>query len=335
MVTRGQVEAFVGRAYGLVVLRSLVELPQGVHSKAWLAHTDTDDWVIKVSDPGADSPAALSAQAELYRFLNSRGLHTPEVRADRSGQHVSIMETQRAALPGHFDAASSAPSAAPESVSGDDVRHVATQVARLHATMDEFGRRDEIVADREKSREEWGRQVTGCFPDLIRSPTGGCFSAAERSWFRVIDGELVAFLGSYFPDPASLSEAVLHGDLSFEHVRLLATGDAYFFDFGDMCWGPVAHELAQFLRGFRDASISFERWAQLRSWVLEGYRSGQVFTATDAAAIDVFILNRVVAVSKYILELNPENPSAAGAQAIKSAYRLAEAVLRKRHLSKN
>jgi Ser/Thr protein kinase RdoA (MazF antagonist) len=165
----------------------------------------------------------------------------------------------------------------------------------------------------------------------MASPTAAGFTSAERSWLRAVDAALVAYLDDNFPDPTSLSQAVLHGDLSFEHVRLRPNGAVYFFDFGDMCWGPVAHELAQFLRGFHDVPISFERWADLRCWLLEGYRSRHVFTATDAAAIDVFLLNRAVALAKCILELNADKASASSAEAIKNTYRLAEAVLHKRH----
>jgi Ser/Thr protein kinase RdoA (MazF antagonist) len=98
-VTRNQVQASVERAYGLRVLRPLNDLPPGVHSQAWLAHTDDGEWVVKVSDPRSDSPAMLSAQCELYGFLNGRGLHAPEVRADRSGRHVSALAEPDAGLP--------------------------------------------------------------------------------------------------------------------------------------------------------------------------------------------------------------------------------------------
>jgi hypothetical protein len=87
------------------------------------------------------------------------------------------------------------------------------------------------------------------------------------------------------------------------------------------------------LRSFQDPPISFERWAGLRSWLLEVYRATRVFTAKDERAIDVFLLNRVVAEAKYILELNGDEASANGAAAIKSSYRLAEVVLRNGHLA--
>jgi Ser/Thr protein kinase RdoA (MazF antagonist) len=168
---------------------------------------------------------------------------------------------------------------------------------------------------------------------LIKSATAACLTASERSWLETIDTSIVAYLNDHFPDPTSLSQGILHGDLSFEHVRLLSDRDVYFFDFGDMSWGPVAHELALFLRSFQDSPISFERWADLRSWLLAGYRATRVFTAEDEAAIDVFLLNRVVAEAKYILELNGDQASATGAAVIKSGYRLAEVVLRRGHLA--
>ncbi len=330
VVSRDQVEAVVEGSYGLRLVRQLVGLPPGVHSQTWLAATDDGEWVVKISDVRCDSLATLSAQCQLFDFLNSRGLQTPVVRADQSGHRVSVMGAFGTPYPVTVMRHRRLGRLAPESVTADELRHVAAQVARLHATMDEFVGKDETVADREKSENEWGRQVVGCHPSLMESPTAECFSASERSWFEATDTALLAYLDANFPDPGSLSQAVLHGDLSFEHVRMLPNRDVYFFDFGDMCWGPVAHELAQFLRGFRDVAISPDRWADLRRWLLEGYRSRRVFTTADAAAIDVFLLNRVVALAKYVLELNGDQASVSGAEAIKSAYRLAQTVLTNR-----
>ncbi len=328
-MTSDQVHATVERGYGLHVLTPLVDLPQGVHSRAWLAHTDDGDWVVKVSDPRSDPPAALTAQCELFGYLNSRGLHTPEVRADLTGNQVSTVVSPPGEFPVTMMRYHQLHRLSPESVSADDLRQVAGQIARLHATMDEFPNKPDIVSDQGKAQNEWGQQVTGCYPALINSPTAEWFTTAELTWIAAIDTRLIAYIDDHLPDPSSLSQAVLHGDLSFEHVRLLPDRQVYFFDFGDMCWGPVAHELAQFLRGFRDTPISFERWADLRRWLLEGYRSRRVFTATDAAAIDAFLLNRVVALAKYVLELadDSENASGNAAEVIKNAYQLADTML--------
>jgi Ser/Thr protein kinase RdoA (MazF antagonist) len=332
-VTADQARGFVQRRYGLRVLHPLIDLPQGVHSRAWLAHTDDGEWVVKVSDPRSDSPATLLAQCELYAFLNSRGLHAPVVKVNRAGHHVSTITVFAGTYPITLMRYHQLRRLEPESVSADDLRQVAAQVARLHATMDEFPGKHEIILDRDKSLAEWGQQDEGCYEMLIGSPIVEYFTTAEKSWLRAIDTALLAHLDASFPDPAALSQAVLHGDLSFEHVRFLPSREVYFFDFGDMSWGPIAHELAWFLQGFRSAPISFERWADLRRWLLEGYRSRNGFTETDAAAIDVFLLNRAVGLAKYIVELNTNEPSPATAEAIRSTYLLAEAVLQQRHLS--
>lgn len=331
-VTAGQVRATVERAYGLRVSGPLVDLPQGVHSRAWLAHTDDGDWVVKVSDPDSDPPATLAAQCELYSFLISRGLQVPAVRADSVGDRVSGLLDSDAQYPVTVMRHHQLGRLTPESALADDLRRVAGQIARLHAAMDDFATKNAIVADHEKSDDEWGRQDTGCYAGLVESPIASRFAPDELTWLRSVDVALVDYLAATYPDPASLSQSVLHGDLSFEHVRLLPNGEVYFFDFGDMCWGPVAHEVAQLLRGSYSPGITFDRWSDLRRWFLEGYRSRRVFTPLDAGAIDVFLVNRVVALAKYIVELNLGNPSSDGSEAIKAAYRLAEAVLRGRHL---
>jgi Ser/Thr protein kinase RdoA (MazF antagonist) len=331
-VTEDQVQGVVEGRYGLRVVQPLINLPEGVHSRAWLAHTDDGEWVVKVSDPRSDSPGTLSAQCGLYAFLNSRGLHAPVVKVDRAGHNVSTVTVAAVTYPITLMRHHQLRRLEPESVSADDLRQVAAEVARLHSTMDEFPRKHEIILDREKSRAEWGQQAEGCYEKLIESPTAECFTTAEKSWLRAIDTELLAHLETNFPDPAALTQAVLHGDLSFEHVRLLLNRQVYFFDFGDMCWGPAAHELAWFLRGFYNGPISFERWSNLRRWLLEGYRSRHLFTEADAAAIDVFLLNRAVGLANYIIELNANEVSPDAADAIRNTYRLAEAVLQRHHL---
>lgn len=332
MPTREQTRAFVEHLYDLHVDDPLADLPQGVHSRAWLAHSDQGDWVVKVTDPRHESSQALQGQSAMYEYLNRSGFHTPDIRVARSGDHVSILTKSGMEFPVTLMRYHRLQRLAPDTVSPQELRLVGAEIARLHTTMDHFTRKNEIVANRVRSREEWGQHVDGCYLELITSATASCFTAAERAWLEATDDALIGYLAEQFPDPASLSQSVLHGDLSFEHVRMLPNREVYIFDFGDMCWGPVAHELAQFLRDFRHSDISFERWADLRCWLLEGYRSQRLFTQTDEDAIDTFLLNRVVALAKYILELNPATASATGAKAIKEAYRLAEAVLDRRHI---
>lgn len=326
-VATNQVQAFVEQSYGLRVLQPLIDLPQGVHSRAWLARTDHGDWVVKISDPTSDPPATLAAQCELYDFLNNRGLHAPVVRADRSGARVSLLTGPDTGYPVTLMQHNQFRVLAAQSVTRDELRHVAAQIGRLHTTLEDFPGKVRIIEDRRKSLGEWGRQDSGCYEDLIASATSACFTTAERSWIRDLDARLVAYVDQNFPDPTLLSQAVLHGDLHFEHVRLLPDGAVYFFDFGDLSWGPVAHELAQFLRGFQDPPIRWDRWTDLRSWLLDGYRTEHDLTVDDEAAIDVFMINRVLALAKYVLELTDGEVSARAAEVIRINYRLAEVLL--------
>ncbi|WP_172836235.1 phosphotransferase [Microlunatus soli] len=188
-----------------------------------------------------------------------------------------------------------------------------------------------IINDRRKSLSEWGKQDSGCYPELIESPTARYFSRAERSWISSIDTALIDYLAGNYPEPRSLTFAVLHGDLAFEQVRLLPDGEVYFFDFGDLSWGPVAHELAQFLRGFAAEPIPRQRWLDLKAGLLAGYRSEHSLSVADEDAIEVFLLNRVLAVARYVLELHGNSAAPGGAEVIKQGYRLAAEILHGPH----
>jgi Ser/Thr protein kinase RdoA (MazF antagonist) len=170
----------------------------------------------------------------------------------------------------------------------------------------------------------------GVYDELVAAPTATCFTLEELAWLRTIDAAAVSFITTRYPPPTAVACAILHGDLNFEHIRLLPNGHVYLFDFGDLCWGPVAHDLGQFLQCiYRDSSISFVRWAELRGWLVAGYTSYRSLTRAEIDAIDLFVINRIVAQAKYILELSGEEASPQGAAAIKHTYALAAHLVNK------
>lgn len=327
-----QIHVLIEREYGLRIRAAVSEMPQGVHSKAWLATTDDGLWVAKASDPASDPEAKLNQHAMLYTFLNQHGINAPVVRADRNGRAVLRIEHAGQHYPFTLMQYHDLRRLDPAAVTQAEIRQIADTIARLHQVLEQFPGVSDIIADRTKSENEWGKQTVGVYDELVAAPTSVCFNQDERAWLKSVDADLVTYIDAHFPAPTSLTQAILHGDLSFEHVRLLPNGQVYLFDFGDMCWGPVAHELGQFIRSFRDSPITFERWAGLRHWLIEGYCTHRSLTAADIEALDLFILNRIVAQASYILELSGDEVSPEGAAVIKRTYELAASMLSGRHV---
>lgn len=328
-----QIQTLIEREYGLRIRAPLADMQQGVHSHVWLATTDDGQWVAKASDPASDSEAKLQAHSVLYRFLNEHGMNAPVVRADRRGRSVLQVEHAGHHYPFTLMRYHELRPLHSASVTQAELHQIAGTIAQMHHSLKQFPGASDIIADHTKSENEWGKQTVGVYDELVAAPTSVCFTLDEQAWLKSVDADVVAYIDAHFPAPDSVTEAILHGDLSFEHVWLLPNGQVYVFDFGDLCWGPVAHELGQFLRSFRDSPIPFDRWAELRHWLTEGYNALRSLTAADIEAIDLFILNRIVAQASYILELSGNEVSPGGAEVIKRTYALAASMLSGRHLA--
>jgi Ser/Thr protein kinase RdoA (MazF antagonist) len=328
-----QIEALIEHEYGLRILEPLAEMRQGVHSKAWLTTTDDGQWVAKASNPASDSEAKLQAHSLLYRFLHEQGINAPVVRADRRGRSVSQVEYAGQHYPVMLMQYHELRRLDSASVTMAEMQQIGSTIARLHQVLEQFPGASNIIADHTKSENEWGKQTVGVYDELVAAPTSVCFTQDERIWIKSVDADAIAYIDACFPAPGSVTQAILHGDLSFEHVRLLPDGQVYLFDFGDLCWGPVAHELGQFLRSLRDIPISFRRWAELRRWLIESYSTHYALKKGDIEAIDLFILNRIVAQARYILELSGDEVSPQGAAVIKCTYALAASMLSGHHIT--
>ena len=319
-----RVRALVEQAYGLRLHGPLVEMTQGVHSKAWLGAAHDGRWVAKVSDPEHDPEAKLSEHIMLYTFLNAHGINVPVVRANRHGHVVSYIDAAGQRYPLTLMRFHELRSLAPAAITPAELRHIAGTIARMHTMLDTYPRRSTIVADVVASENQWGEQRVGVFDALVAAPTAMWFTHEELAWLKVIDADAVSYINTHYPPPRAVAHAILHGDMNFEHIRLLPEGRVYLFDFGDLCWGPVAHDLGQFLQCiFRDSAISFTRWEELRTWLVAGYISHRPLAIADIEAIDLFVINRIVSQAKYILELAGEEASPQGAAAIKRTYELA------------
>jgi Ser/Thr protein kinase RdoA (MazF antagonist) len=200
--------------------------------------------------------------------------------------------------------------------------------ARLHQCLDQYPERAAFIADRHKSTNEWGKQDQGFWPLVADLPDRSAIPQAEHGWLHSIDRRAEAYIQQQYPDPATLSMALLHGDLNFEHIQFLADGAPYLFDFGDMCWGPIAHELAVlFLNTFCDSAMSFAEWEVLKQHILMGYRAKRHIPHLDQAMIPLFIMNRVVGRARYAVELATEARMAIDWPGMKRTYELAEYLL--------
>jgi Ser/Thr protein kinase RdoA (MazF antagonist) len=317
--------------YDLRVTAPPQKLPQGVHSQAWLVTTTDGNWVAKLSHPLSDPLPKLERQIRISTYLNQRGIRAPRMLPLRNGgliatllagQQAYLMQLMRHEALSRIRAghASEATLAA-----------VGALVARLHTVLEQYPERHTFVADRLKSANEWGAQDQGFWAELHDRAMLALIPPERQDWLRTIDQRACAYIRQCYPDPAGLAMAILHGDLNFEHIRFFADQMPYVFDFGDMCWGPIAHELAVlFLNTFCDSEMSFAAWELLQQRFLKGYSARRPISQHDRAMISVFIVNRVVGRARYGLELAHDTRITFDWPGTERTYRLAEYLLNQR-----
>jgi Ser/Thr protein kinase RdoA (MazF antagonist) len=314
--------------YDIRIITLPRSLPPGFHSRAWLIDTTDGSWVVKLSHPMSDPIPKLERQIQLSNYLNQHGIHAPQLLPLSNGRFIATMtigeQHYLMQLMQHQILARVQPELAPHGT----LAVIGGLAARLHQILENYPERDTFVADRQKSADEWGSRDQGLWTLLEGLPDLTRISETEEVWFRTIDQRAIAFIQKHFPDPETLSMALLHGDLNFEHIQFLVDGGPYLYDFGDMCWGPIAHELAVlFLNIYCDSEVPFSQWETIIDHVLHGYTATQQLSHCDQAMVVVFILNRVVARANYSVELAHEVHLPIDWKGIQQTYRLAEYLL--------
>jgi Ser/Thr protein kinase RdoA (MazF antagonist) len=314
--------------YDLRVTSPPGSLPPGVHSRAWLLATTHGSWVAKLSNPISDPLLKLERQTQLLVYLNRHAIRAPLILSSSNGSFIATLTIDQIDYPVQLMEYEVLSRAQPEIASEGTLALIGELAARIHQVLEHYPERDTFVADRHKSANEWGMQDQGFWPLLHDLPDRSAISRREQEQLRAIDRRAEAYIQRRYPDPAALSMALLHGDLNFEHIQFLADGTPYLFDFGDMCWGPIAHELAVlFLNTFCDSAMSFAEWEALQQRILMGYSAKRHISRLDQAMIPRFIVNRVVARARYAVELANEGRMAIDWQGIKRTYALAEYLL--------
>jgi Ser/Thr protein kinase RdoA (MazF antagonist) len=270
----------------------------------------------------------LERQIRLSLYLNQHAIGAPQILPLSNGSFIATLTNDQQHYPMQLMQYQILSRVQPERASDATLVVIGELVARLHQLLDHYPERDAFLADRQKAANEWGARDEGLWPPVQDLPDLARISDGEQLWLRTIDQRAVAFVQQQFPDPAALSMAVLHGDLNFEHIQFLADGTSYLFDFGDMCWGPIAHELAVlFLNTFCDSEVSFAQWEAMQQPILTGYRTQRHLSDLDQAMITVFIVNRVVAWAQYSVELAQEAHMAINWKDMKQSYSLVEYLL--------
>lgn len=322
MIDGESVTICLNRNYALNLSKPVSQLPGGTENAAWVIEANEGKWIAKIFGSGEGPIERIQEEATLYRFLNSQGIHAPEILSNKSGQDLSLLESRDQTLQLMLMKYEQLTMCSPVTVTQAELEKIARETAKMHEVLVGCPQADSL---KKEVRVPFDKGAT--FEALVSSAYKSEFTQEQLQRIKKINDQIENYLESH-PPPESLTKTVIHADLSLEHAQLLPDGGVYFFDFSDRTWGPVTQELGTFLTVlFQWEDVSLQRWGELRSWVMSGYLSESTLTEDDIQAINFFILSRILGACKYLIDLTRQTPNETVVSWVKRGYQLGEHVI--------
>lgn len=307
--------------YGLNI-KLLSPLEGGTESAAWTAETATGKWIAKVFSPN-ESREIIAEEIKLYRFLNSDSIHVPVIHPGKNKNQVGEIESNERRYPAIVMRFENLRRASPSAVTEAELKRVAGETAKMHQKLSGYPGKNEwpkvTTTDTALTNKK-----TPAFNAFIQSVNSEWFTEGQLEYFRTVDARMETFIRK-FDTPNNLAYGPIHGDLALEHAQFLPDGSVYFFDFADRAIAPIAHELAVFLTWlYQWENISFDRWEQLKTWLLEGYRAETQLTPDDISSIPHFEIRRILGATYYLANLTKNIPSKHVVNWVRRGYELGD-----------
>ncbi|MDO8657308.1 MAG: phosphotransferase [Candidatus Levybacteria bacterium] len=296
--------SFVETKYGIVASNQSLQFKGGVESAAWKLITDKKNYVVKVYSQREGNPERVEDEVNLYDFLLKHSINVPVVSLSQNGKRVEILKTDNATFSVMMMQFEELRLTHSSSVTQNEIEKIASTMARMHQALENYPRKENLYKSNLMSPnklQEWGS-----YEQLIKSLNKKEFSSEELAHIRESDSKIIDYLKRNFP-PQAVNYSILHNDIALEHAQFLPDGEVYFFDFADRSYDPISFELAVFLTHlFRSDNISYTRWEELQTWVINGYQSVRKLPQVDLDAIKPFILRRIEGELWYLNQLSIE-----------------------------
>lgn len=347
----------VEKLYGFFSLDLPGLINGGTECAAWHFRTDTGDWIAKVYIPYEGLFGRVAEETLLYDYLISYGINVPRVLRSKRGQRIEKLTVGMNEYPLMVMKHENLRYAYPASIQKEELLKIAQTVARMHQYLKLYpGQRTLMIKDKttlgnlvivllkniSRTAANMYKSLRGDLSSdnltalkkpvgyevLAVSPIADSFSSEELSRIEVIDRKMKAYIDAH-PTSSRLTKSFIHGDLALEHTPLLPTGDVYLYDFADYSWGPVAEDLAKMLeRLYAMDDITFDRWEELKDWILTEYRATSFMTQDDLAAISPFMMRALLVKITYRCNMSRKLQGEAHSRCVERRYRLADYLLR-------
>jgi len=324
----------------------------GVESAAWHFRTDRGDWIVKVYAPCEGQLKRATEETALYEYLSRRGIHTPKVLLSKRAQPVEELHTKTYAYPVMAMKCEDLRFAHPVSIRKAELVCIGQTVARMHQCLKNYPHHQNPLITGEppgvvlslkliarkavRTLRSFGghspranpmtRDIPVGYDIFIISPYADAFTPEERTHFRVLHHQMKAYLSAH---PASrLTASIIHGDLALHHTPLLPNGEVYLFDFADYSYATIPEELGAMLAHlYIDDDITFDRWEELKDWLLAAYVAASPLTPEDISAISPSIMRKLLVGITYRCDISREVQRETRGEDIRRRYQLAEYLL--------
>ena len=324
LISTEQVEDFVQDKYGLEKNGISTAISQGVESAVWLIPTAQGKWYAKVYGQHEGPLSRIQEETRLYEYLRDAGIRVPEVKASLDGQKAISIETEHGQYSTILMKYEEIREPKPSTITKEELSRIASRVAQMHEVLKKYPDKDLLV----EPNHIPAQLPVDTLAIFLRSPNKNVFDDKELEKLRELDARMIDYLEKN-PLPLNLSESVLHGDLAFGHAQLLPDGDVYFFDFADRWYGPIAHELGILtINLYRPEDINFEKFEQLRDWMLTAYTAEGKLTTEDFRAMTPFMLRQIMEAVRYLSRIAQQEGYEVDSQGNKRRYKLAEYLLK-------
>ena len=299
----------------------------GIESTAWLAIAQDGNWIVKVFGLQEGSLKYIKDEANIYEYLRKYNINVPETKKSIQNKSVEGFKYHSNIYSMMVMKFEKLKECRPSTIKRNDFSKIVKDIAKMHNVLKKYPGIDKCIG-KSPSDSKWPEVfITGFYPNLIKSPNSKVFNKKELNNLESLNQKFIEYVKSKSM-PSNLAHSIIHGDLSLEHAQVLPDGNIYFFDFADRKYAPVAEELGVFLSHlFRAGDISFERWEELKTWLLEDYVSVAKLTKDDREAVQVSLLYRLVYATNWLNEKSIETGRDVDGKGNKRRLKLADYLL--------
>lgn len=317
------VVSVIKEKYGFEVIDPPYLMDGGVESAVWLVNTDKGRWYAKVYGVHEGDIERIQDEIELYGFLLSKNVNVPEVVNSLSDDKVETLSIPQAEYLMILMKYEDLKEASPSTVSREEVIKVGKAIASLHKTALDYREKNKL----DTKGISAAKIPEDAYETFSKSVNASEYAPEELEDIKQLIANMITFLKEN-PIPDDLTKSVLHGDMAFEHAQFLPNGEVYFFDFGDRWYGPVIQDLAVMVENlYQPEDISFERFEQLKDWLLEGYLSVNNLTSEELEFIKPLVVMRNLIASNYLNEISLNTAKKFDDQGVRRRFNLAKYLL--------